>query len=342
MELITKFDTHILKLDTDIIEISYSTKNNYCIYNYDSLDNPTENLIEKINNKFKKNYQVNKIALYKRVINLDTLYKGYLNIYMNNLITTEIYVRFLKSNSKVIKIPYCFYVDNPWNSNFAHLIFELLYPILKLNALDSNTPILISTGSYTYKLLKLLNIKNPIIERKEENVYCIEDAIYMSCPHTFSRKTISFVKKNINNYIEKYRETCGKPKGVIIKRNGQRIILNYDVFINEIIKTFDWIEWLIYDDREDFDDYFKKFINVSYIVGPHGAGLANMIFTLNPKVKVFELMINDFINPCFKDLAEYLDIEFHTLLLNNDQYLNTVLNIDLILEILNKYIRNNT
>ena len=332
------FDTKIISHDKSCYPIEYNTPSDYCIYNVFDNDNKTQHIITLINKQFKCNYIVNQKNTLNYLIDLDTIFGGEIDIYMNNIIFTEVWTRFLKPNSKIIKIPICLYIDNPWNENFAHLIFELLYPLIKLNEINGDLPILMSVGSYTLPLLKILGITNPIIKREEYHVYRIENSMYVKSLGVIEKKTITYVKKYINNKLEYLKQDFIKPIGVIIYRTNQRIIHNYQDFIDRLILTFPNIQWIIYKDNECFDEYLPKFVNCSYIIGPHGAGHANMIFSQQPNVKVFEFMIKKFLNPCFKNLADMLNYEFHTMFIDNDTNYNTILNIDEIINSVSPYL----
>jgi len=63
-----------------------------------------------------------------------------------------------------------------------------------------------------------------------------------------------------------------------------------------------------------------------------------MIFSQQTNVKVFEFMIKNFLNPCFKNLADMLNYEFHTMFIDNDTNYNTVLNIDEIIHSVSPYL----
>jgi hypothetical protein len=334
------FDTKIIKKDKSSYPIEFFTNSDYCIYNELENTNKTQHVITKINNKFDFNYVLNEKNTIYTALDLDTIYGGPIDIYMNNIILTEVWTRFLKQNSKIFNIPICLYIDNPWNENFAHLIFELLYPLIKLNEINAELPILMSVGSYTNPLLKILGITNPIIKREEYHVYRIQNSIYLQSIGIAEKNTINYVKKYINNKLEYLKKEFIKPIGVIIYRTGQRIIYNYQDFIDKLMSKFTNIQWIIYKDNECFDEYLPKFVNCSYIIGPHGAGHANMIFSQQSKVMVFEFMIKNFLNPCFKNLADLLNYEFHTMLIDNDEKNNSSINIDELINCLTPYLCN--
>jgi len=58
----------------------------------------------------------------------------------------------------------------------------------------------------------------------------------------------------------------------------------------------------------DFRTQVSYFHNAKVIVGAHGAGLANLAWA-NPGTKVFELIPDDFYNPCYLYLASKLGLE---------------------------------
>jgi capsular polysaccharide biosynthesis protein len=85
----------------------------------------------------------------------------------------------------------------------------------------------------------------------------------------------------------------------VSRRNASRAPSNE----KEIEETLELIGFQIIDCNEmTLFEQFKAFREAEIVVGPHGAGLSNVIFC-EPGVKIIELIPPAFHNPCYREIS---------------------------------------
>jgi capsular polysaccharide biosynthesis protein len=65
----------------------------------------------------------------------------------------------------------------------------------------------------------------------------------------------------------------------------------------------------VYPEDYTFREQVSMFANAEAILGPHGGGLANIIFC-KPQVCVLELFSAKYVNPCYSRIAYRLDMDY--------------------------------
>lgn len=330
-----KDDTQIEHVDLDLRKdlVIFSSTNKY------DFENNTKNIIDDYTKKFgyvnKKKSEIG--PGFKSIYSINNL-----NIYMNNLISTEIYMRFLKSESKIIEIPLCFYLNDPWNYNFAHLIHQNLGHILTLSKIDNQIPILMHfEQNYKNNILDFFEIKNPIIQRYEHNVYKIKNAIMTNVgSECVSKNDILKIRSIIERKID-FKPNLQK-NGLLLKRLvPQRQIHNFNEILENLKNDFPDVKWEIYDGTEEFSVYIKKFIEADIVIGMHGAGFGNIIFCKKDCI-VIEIMLKEFLHPCFIQIQHHLQMDNYCVIyLSNehDQTFSINLDYDILKNQLNQKLR---
>ena len=96
------------------------------------------------------------------------------------------------------------------------------------------------------------------------------------------------------------------PKKISISRKNGRNITNYDETYN-LLSHYGF--QTIYCEDYSFMDQIKIFSNAEYIVSPHGAGLANIVFC-KPETKVLEILSPIYLNSCFRRIAAYSELDY--------------------------------
>jgi len=111
---------------------------------------------------------------------------------------------------------------------------------------------------------------------------------------------------------EKSRET---PSRVYISREdaGKRNVVNKE----EVYSTLYDYGFEIYNLSEfDFEEQVRIFMNADIVLGPHGAGLGNILFSMD--VDVIELLPKSGPSPHFFYLAEQLNFRYHAILCESE------------------------
>ena len=110
------------------------------------------------------------------------------------------------------------------------------------------------------------------------------------------------------------RHALGDPapvasKLILIKRAGRRSISNHDQLLASLQKHWDVVVHL---GEGTFVEQLTVFASASVVVGPHGAGLAN-IMVMQPGAKVYEFIpVQGGLNVCYTVLAVTLGLQYFT------------------------------
>jgi capsular polysaccharide biosynthesis protein len=143
------------------------------------------------------------------------------------------------------------------------------------------------------------------------------------------------IKYKINDdfikYIRQFREKKEqKLNKILIKRHSRYIS---EEIVSFLLNDRGFVE--IELEKYSFFDQINLFYNAEYIIGPHGAGLTNMLFA-DKSTKILEL--NNGYNPeCFKKLSNFCECSFKVIysdcfdkIENKDIARNCEFNMDLI------------
>jgi hypothetical protein len=140
----------------------------------------------------------------------------------------------------------------------------------------------------------------------------VQNQVVSAIPHFASRIRARFVECG-NPSPEKIRALrsviCSKivPQrkyGILIHRQKSRALLNEEEVLATLKSVHPNLEWHIFDlpSVEDTIDLFSK---AAIIVGPHGAGMTNMIFSATG-IPIVEFMPLEQPNMCYWHLSEML------------------------------------
>ena len=187
-------------------------------------------------------------------------------------------------------------------NNYAHWLLDIVPKIKILSLIYNLKKIdyfyfskLNRFQKETFKILKLNSIK--IIDSKLNKHCLMENLVFCTHPNYF-KGTISDAHSNIPKWIIRYlRKTfltaadkkIEKHKKIYIDRSDSRYnhckIIN-DSEIKEYLKNQGF--QIIRLSKHSFKKQVSIFKSCNYVIGPHGAGLANLIFCKR-KTKVLEI-----------------------------------------------------
>ena len=110
-----------------------------------------------------------------------------------------------------------------------------------------------------------------------------------------------------DTFLEKNESSPGKMWYVSRGSSRGRCIVNEDELLPALQEAgFEKLEL----DNLPVKEQASLFIQAKMIVAPHGGALANLVFC-NPGTRVVEIFNEKWINPCFWDIANKLNIEYH-------------------------------
>lgn len=112
---------------------------------------------------------------------------------------------------------------------------------------------------------------------------------------------------SMKNLIErKFQPIKTKPNRIYISRAGRRKIINEDELIT-LLKKFDFE--IIEDKKRTVKEQISIYGNASFIIGPHGASFANIIWC-SPQTHLFELFSCNYVPDYFAYLANVMQMEY--------------------------------
>ena len=162
-------------------------------------------------------------------------------------------------------------------------------------------------NEFIRQYLEILNLKNIAICPYNYNAEYKCKWVFMMTPSYCgnpSRDAIMLIRKSIfmNNILV--------PKvNVVLKRTNNRIIGNFEEMMTFLRNKYNNYEWIVFDDSDpkwkSITNTIQLFSAAKLIIGAHGAGLSNMMFS-SDKVKVIELHPTNCGNVCYWHLSHIL------------------------------------
>ena len=204
-----------------------------------------------------------------------------------------------------------------WAYGYYHWICEIFPRLFYIKLYIENNKdifenkkivlLLYYNNEFIKQYLEILNLKNVAICPYNNNIEYKCKWVFMMTPSYCgnpSRDSIMLIRKSLfmNNILV--------PKiNIVLKRTNNRIIGNFEEMMTFLRNKHNNYEWIIFDDS---DPKWKNMINTiqlfsaaKLIIGAHGAGLSNMMFS-SDKVKVIELHPTSCGNVCYWHLSHIL------------------------------------
>lgn len=228
-----------------------------------------------------------------------------------------------------------------WYQSYYHWVIDYLPKLRILDIYEKETgnkpKILIREDSAGYRKesLELLGYsEDRILEWRDED--CIESRAlftnHRKNPWEHSRQDYSWLRENIlAKDISESRNN--KNKRIYISRQGQkdnknihnneRSVLNFQPF-EDLIKSYGFK--VIRAESYTLEEQVKLFNSADVIMGPHGAGLTNMVFGEDPLV--IELFPDSFIIPLYSYLCDTLEFEYLPIVVDSNDR-NLVVDLEL-------------
>ncbi len=225
----------------------------------------------------------------------------------------------------------------PYDS-YYHWIIEYL-PKLRLldyyeEKTDKEPTILIETAppSYVSETLNIMGYRRDNVKEwqfREAKVETLTIPIHR--PHLFnyskpdlseyspSRRDLIWLRNKVQSNTGESDQKNGKKRLYISRQKatsastGRRKILNYDE-ISEVLDDFGFESYTLED--MTFMKQVQLFMSADTIMGPHGAGLVNMLFSNDPTV--IELFPEGTLKPHFYFLADMMGFDYNPIVTQSE------------------------
>lgn len=282
-------------IQNDIKTYQYKHKPFHFIGNIKSLNNLSYNLNDRVN-----------IDLIYHDIHTIKKTSG---LYVHQPIDSWLTRRYLQLNN-VQKINKAASVENVWGLNYYHSLLEELPNILKIQKFNPTLPIICSyNNTFVKSILDYFNVKNPIIP--SDGPMDIQE-LYLTTPIKCGNPSGEDLNIIRNYLTETKKINFNKDTniGILIFRKEELRNLTNVLDVYEMLLTdFPSIDWQIFDSLS-FSDTVDLFNKAKIIIGPHGAGFANMIFSPN-NTKIVEFMPVSEPNIVYYDVSSMLGFDYY-------------------------------
>ena len=133
--------------------------------------------------------------------------------------------------------------------------------------------------------------------------------------YNLSKEDIEWLKRRVRSTAGTDNETDGKERVYVSRQRTDRgrMLVNYDETM-EILRKRGFESYVL--EEMSFKQQVELFMNAEFVVGPHGAGLVNMVFADDPTM--IELHLRGTVRPHFYFLSEIMGFDYESLIADNE------------------------
>ena len=246
---------------------------------------------------------------------------------LNNDFFKEHIFYFKKHEIKIVvcnnKLDFVINVNyQPFGTTYYHVMTEVLPNALWIinwiknninnnnNNVADNLIISVPGSKFIKDLFEWFDIQNPLyINNNDSDTIIYKNYFkqkFVECGFP-SKEKLDIIKDIIDKKV-----TYEKKIGIyIFRREKDRNVKNSKEVFETIKNKYNQIEWKIFD-RENIKNTAELFSKAKIIVGPHGAGLINMVFAPR-EITIIEIMPNLESNMCYWHQSQLLN-NFHIII----------------------------
>lgn len=198
-------------------------------------------------------------------------------------------------------------VNYMWSTEYYHFFTEVLPNVLFLK---ESSPIYCQSSPFTVPLFRWFGVQNPVVSTPPRFASRIR-AKYVECGNPSPEK-IRAIRSVVGSKLIAERRD-----GILIHRQNTRTLLNEPEVLATLQAAYPELEWKIFD-LPSIEETAELFSKAAIIVGPHGAGMTNMLFS-SAEIPVVEFMPLEQPNICYWHLSELLGNKYFMIPCPSDQ-----------------------
>lgn len=208
--------------------------------------------------------------------------------------------------------------------NYFHSLSELAYGLRHLHLVKDDVPIIYDEDRFHLlpELSKFLKIEESRFTLRKDLTDCTIKTAYLPDSPSFywSASLVGFFR----SAAMRYYGLAQKRSKVYISRLGSKRAGRYEERLSSCLSDlgFDILQ------AQDLtiSEQIQKFISASCIVAPHGAGMANAVFSPST-VRVVEVFNRDMISPDFAQRLKYVTADYHPIVDLDSDTVDRILDI---------------
>lgn len=189
-------------------------------------------------------------------------------------------------------------VNYRWASEYFHFLTEALPNAILLHRLLPMASIACPVSVFTLPTFRWFGVTAPIVPPQTFSLGSESIAPFVECGNP-SKQKLDTLRAIVDSKVQ-YETT----HGILIRRHGSRELLNERDVLEYFKTNHPHLTWVVYD-MLSIDDTATLFSKASMIVGPHGAGMTNMLFSPKGTTVVEFMPITD-VNVCYWHLSEMI------------------------------------
>jgi len=206
-------------------------------------------------------------------------------------------------------------ITDYWSNNYFHWFSEALARLVNIQVTSNQTftillPSSYKTNSFIIQSLELLDLPYIFIEEKK-NVFARQ--VYIA-PHliTSGHHIPEIMQCLKTKFLQNNKNNKSDITKIYISRNKSpsRNIINEEE-LSYVLEKYNFK--VVKMENYSWEEQIAMMTNVEYLIGPHGAGLTNMLFS-RKKLSVLELLPqrnNKTINNCYYSLSSSLGYNYY-------------------------------
>jgi len=225
---------------------------------------------------------------------LETSYFGRIDLWERNFPYFETAV--LMDYGDTEEIDVAFSACTVWSNNYFHWILDILPKLEALDVYEKETgvkPVILVGKNIPVFAEDLLNMVGANYKKINSYKYHVNKLVVPT-----TRRERGYIHPSAIKYLGglfEYDKMTSKKIYISRRYADKRKVINENALCEVLL---DDGYACITPEKYSMKEQIGIFRNAEWIIAPHGAGLANIAWCINPDVRIMELVTPDYSNPC--------------------------------------------